>query len=115
MPSMQDIIDAEFAAQQARDYLRLQAHAAGAIKLVDRREAASELRAAGVLPMTGVVEAGKAAVAPIGVSAPSPNAKKPEAYCKFCGKLFKAKTLAGAKLSKSRHEKKDHADESASR
>lgn len=106
-----DEVNAAFAAQEAENRRKFLALRAGAAR-PDQRESAVEL--ARDLPLASgspVVEVGRVPLRPVLESKPNPV--KPEAYCKYCGKMFKAKTLAGAKLTKSRHEKKEHAGESA--
>lgn len=114
MPSVQDLIDLEFAEQQARDYQRFLAKRRGAVA-PDRREAAMELRGVAGPALSAPVDVGRTPLPPVGESAPSPHATEPKAYCKYCGKVFKAKTQGMAKMQKNRHEKKDHADQSATR
>ena len=109
MPTLQELIDLEFATQEALNYQKVMASRQPGYRQPDRREAAVELQAA---MMTAPVEATRANLLPVGESPPAPV--KPEAYCKYCGKVFKAKTVGMAKMQKNRHEKKSHDGESAS-
>ena len=61
--------------------------------------------------ITPVVDVNHTPLRPVANDPPPPP--KPRACCKFCGKVFDAKTLAGAKMTKGRHEKKYHVGESA--
>jgi hypothetical protein len=109
----QDVIDAEFAAQEAANLHKLMAKRNGMLP-PDRRDAAVELAA--LIPPPGgwispAVDVNRTPLPPVGSSPMAPQ--KPVAYCKYCGKLFQCKTLVAAKMTKGRHEKKAHAGESA--
>lgn len=117
MRSLQDIVDAEFAEQEARNMAKLRARTLGVV-VEDRRDAAVELAALGMpaVPPPGgwvspVVDVNRTPLRPVAESAPHPV--KPVAYCKYCGKLFTAKTVQAAKMMKGRHEKREHAGQSA--
>lgn len=113
----QDQIDLAFAQQEAENTRKFLAQRGGQVA-PDHRDAAVELaslQASITAPPGGWSSAevlvNRAPLRPVLVSPPNPV--KPEAYCKYCGRLFKAKTVAGAKMSKGRHEKREHLHESA--
>lgn len=112
MPSIQELIDQEFALQQARDYERFMASRRGVPRPPDMRDAAVELRQATHPEMTPVVDVNRTPLPPVR-EGKSSGPVKPEAYCKHCGKLFKAKTAGMAKMQCNRHVKKEHAGQSA--